>query len=99
MNTTEWRALIRQLRENFPVAGMVTVRRHPAKRNCGLTRFDGNNYSVRIDSSQSRTGQIDTLLHEWAHVLSIEQAYRHEGPWGMLYAKIYDAWTKDFGTP
>ena len=96
MNNTEWRALIRRLRKHFPVAGRVSVRRCPAKSYCGITRFDGNNYSIRIDSTQPRAGQIDTLLHEWAHVLAIEQAYRHEGPWGTLYASIYDAWVRDF---
>jgi hypothetical protein len=98
MKTREWRALIRNLRKHFPVSGTVTVRRRPIKRNCGLTTFDGCDYSIRINSNQPRTGQIDTLLHEWAHVLAIEQAYRHEGPWGVLFAEIYSDWTKNFET-
>jgi len=99
MKTREWRALIRKLRERFPVQGQVTVRRYPTKKDCGLTTFDGSNYRVRVNSDQPDGGQVDTLLHEWAHVRAIEQAYRHEGPWGVLYAEIYDAWTKDFEKP
>jgi hypothetical protein len=96
MNNSEWRALIRKLRKKFPVSGSVSVIRYPAKKVCGTTTFNGRDYRIRINSDQPRTGLIDTLLHEWAHVCSIEQAYRHEGPWGSLYASIYDSWTKDF---
>ena len=99
MKTREWRTLIRRLRERFPVQGTVTVLRRAVKCDCGLTTFNGNDYRVRINSDQSDQGQIDTLLHEWAHVCAIEQAYRHEGPWGVLYAEIYDAWTRNFERP
>jgi hypothetical protein len=96
MDTGQWRALIRTLRNHFPVEGHVAVRRYPMKKNCGLTTFDGNDYHVRVNSDQPDAGQIDTLLHEWAHVRAIEQAYRHEGPWGVLYAEIYEAWAHGF---
>ena len=97
MTTTKWRILVRQLRHNFPVVGgVVHVRRCPIKGCCGVTIFNGLDFRIRIDSKQAEQGQIDTLLHEWAHVLAIVQAYRHEGPWGTLYAEIYDLWTNDF---
>jgi hypothetical protein len=99
MKTSQWRALIRKLRKHFPVEGQVTVRRYATKKDCGLTTFNGCNYRVRVNSKQPDAGQVDTLLHEWAHVCAIEQAYRHEGPWGVLYAEIYDAWTRDFEKP
>ena len=79
MKTREWRALIRKLRERFPVQGQVTVRRYPTKKDCGLTTFDGSGYRVRVNSDQPDGGQVDTLLHESAHVRAIEQAYRHGG--------------------
>jgi len=96
MNTTEWRALIHNLRKRFPVSGTVTVRRYPSKRLCGATTFDGRNYCIRVDSKQPRIGQIDTLLHEWAHVYAIEQAYTHGGPWASIFGEIYTAWTDNF---
>ena len=96
MKTCEWRALIRKLRERFPVQGTVTVLRRPVKCDCGLTTFNGNDYRVRINSDQSDQGQIDTLLHEWAHVCAIEEAYGHVGRWATLHGEIYDAWTRNF---
>ena len=99
MKTSEWRALIRKLRKHFPVQGTVTVVRYPVNCDCGLTTFDGSNYRIRVNSKQPDAGLVDTLLHEWAHVRAIQQAYRHEGPWGVLYAEIYDAWTRNFERP
>ncbi len=97
MNISEWRALLRSLRKRFPVSGTVRVVRRPLRKDCGRTVFNGcHGYRVTIDSIQPWQGQVDTLLHEWAHVRAIEQAYAHDGPWGSLFAEIYDAWTKDF---
>lgn len=96
MKTNDWRALVRKLRKRFPVGSPVVVCRSPAKKNCGMTRFDGRTFRVRIASNQSIQGQVDTLLHEWVHVMAIDQAYRHDGQWGALFASIYDSWTKDF---
>lgn len=99
MKTCCWRTLIRNLRKHFPVEGKVTIIRRRVKCDCGLTTFNGSSYRIRINSDQPDAGLVDTLLHEWAHVRAIEQAYRHEGPWGLLYAEIYDAWTRDFEKP
>lgn len=96
MKTCCWRTLIRNLRKHFPVQGKVTVVRRPVKSDCGLTTFNGNDYRVRINSNQEDQGQIDTLLHEWAHVRAIEEAYGHRGRWATLHGEIYDAWTRDF---
>lgn len=89
MRTQQWRALLKHLRCTFPVDGIVHVRRYPSKNYQGSTRFDGRCYYVRIDSKQDYCSQVDSLLHEWAHVCLIEQAYKHEGAWGAMYAKIY----------
>jgi hypothetical protein len=96
MNTHDWRALIRKLRKHFPTDGKVVVCRRPTKLDCGVTTFNGNDYRIRVNSNQPKTGQVDTLLHEWAHVLAIDQAYRHEGPWGIIFAELYSAWVKKF---
>ena len=96
MKTREWRALIRKLRKRFSVQGTITVLRRKVKCDCGLTTFNGCDYRVRINSDQSDQGQIDTLLHEWAHVCAIEEAYGHRGRWATLHGEIYHAWTKGF---
>lgn len=99
MTTTEWRALIRQLRKRFPIDGVVVVIRRKMKCNCGLAvfkGFDGYRYRICVDSDQTLQGQVDTLLHEWAHVCAIEEAHGHRGCWGRWHGDIYDSWTKDF---
>ena len=96
MKTKEWRALIRHLREHFPVEQPVTVTRRKNLKGChGLTTFDGTRFHIRVQSSQERSGQIDTILHEWAHVCAIEEAYTHKSRWSTLFGEIYESWTKD----
>ena len=97
--TQKWRALIRKLRKHFPVAQEVIVRRrHLYGKNTalGLTAFNGTSYWVRINANQSWSGQVDALLHEWAHVRCIEEAYNHGSHWATSYGEIYNTWCKDF---
>lgn len=68
------------------------------KKNCGVTAFDGTDYRIRIASNQPTSSQADALLHEWAHVSAIEEAYKHDASWGEMYTKIYRAWENDFTT-
>ena len=97
MDTQAWRALIRQLRKNFPVTVPVkVVRRRTTTGSIGLTTFDGREYRIRVKSNQESDSQIDTLLHEWAHVCAIEEAYNHQGRWAGLYGDIYQAWENGF---
>ena len=93
MNTRELRALVRKLRKRFPVPGKITVRRYPAKRNSGVTTYDGRVFRIYIDSSGDKSSQVETLLHEWAHIRAIDEAYRHGRAWGRHYAEIHESWT------
>ena len=97
MTTSRWRTLIRSLREHFPVTGKVTVSRRPVQCDCGLTTFNGRGWRIRINANLSDVAQIDALLHEWAHVFAINEAYEHRGRWATVHGEIYDAWTRDFG--
>jgi len=96
MKTSKWRALIRRLRKHFPVEAAVSVCRRPVKCDCGLTTFDGRTYRIRINSDLSEQAQIDALLHEWAHVAAIDEAYRHRGRWATVHGEIYDAFCRNF---
>ena len=98
MTTYEWRKLLQSIRKSFPIENAtIIVIRQPMKHNCGLTRFDGiGKFIIRIDSLQSDIGQSDSLIHEWAHAMAIAQAYHHQGPWGVLYARIYDRWVRNW---
>jgi hypothetical protein len=99
LKTKVWRKRLRVLRRRFPVAGKVKVIRRPCKRESGATVTDGcGNYTIRISSDQDWQSQIDALLHEWAHMLAIEEAYSHRPPgrWGEIYAEIYSATEDEF---
>lgn len=95
MKLSEFRATLKLLRKQCPTSCAVRVVRRPMKRYAGLTSFNGRSYLIVLSSTQDRAGQIDSLIHEWAHILAIEQAFRHEGPWGKLYAHVYDTYDKE----
>ena len=98
VKTQKWRALIRNLRRRFPIDGRITVTRCSCKKWCGICRTDGaGNFRIRINSSLDWSGQVDALLHEWAHVLAIEAAYKHDRQWGEFYTEIYRTWEDNFG--
>lgn len=60
--------------------------------------FDGRNYKIVVNSNLEWTAQVDAILHEWAHVLAVEEAYKHNNSWGSAYTKIYRAWEEGFTT-
>jgi len=96
MNTADWRILTRWLRATFPVSMPVLIRRWPMKRQAGMARFNGCDYRICISTLQDEAGQKDTLLHEWSHVLAIEEAYQHQGRWAEFYGKVFHGWEKEF---
>jgi len=96
MTTQKWRALVRNLRKCFPLDAPVRVSRRPAKKNHGITTFDGRAFRIYVNADQDKTGQVDTLLHEWAHALAISQAYAHGPQWSVNFAAIYTLWASNF---
>ena len=96
MKDYSWRTRISFLRKRFPVVTPVIIRRRQPKKDCGSTLFNGREYHITIDGSMPTYAQYDALMHEWAHVQAIEQAYRHEGPWGVLYAAIHEGYHEHF---
>jgi hypothetical protein len=60
------------------------------KGYCGHTVLDGHTYRITIDSSLDDQSQFETLTHEWAHVLAINEAYRHGKLWGDMYSHVYE---------
>lgn len=96
MDNKEWKRLVKRLRQRFPIDAKVSVRRVKLKKDAGFTWFDGERYHIRIDKSLGPDAQTDTLLHEWAHALTMEEAYRHKASWGINYAKVYDSWENNF---
>ena len=90
MNTKQWRRLLKQLREGFPISRRVKVRRRRIVKICGKSTFDGTMYYIEIDSGLMTESQVDTILHEWAHVRLMDAAFNHDARWGEMYASIYE---------
>jgi len=91
MTTSRWRTITAKVRKRFPVETPVTIRRKKMS-DAGLTTFDGRQYHIYIDFKQNDSAQVETLLHEWGHVIAMEQAFKHKGPWGKIYGNIYEWW-------
>jgi hypothetical protein len=60
------------------------------KKLCGQVTFNGTDYTITISSTLDSQAQIETLMHEWAHVLAIEEAYGHGKPWSEMYSHVYE---------
>jgi hypothetical protein len=95
MLVNKWRTLTKNLRTYYPLSVPVVVRRVKMK-DCARTNFDGYQFKIRISTDQPDIGLIDSLLHEWAHCLAIEEAYQHDGRWSAIFGEIYEDWTHDF---
>ena len=54
-------------------------------------RMDGY-FRIRIDASQPEQGQLDTLVHEFAHAIAFiefEETGQHGPIWASAYADCY----------
>lgn len=98
LETKEFRKILRKLRINFPTGRNVIVRRRPMTKLDGKVESSGNEFFLTINSTQSRTVQLDSLVHEWAHIIVIERMedWTHSQLWGVKYAEIYTCWENGF---
>jgi len=77
------------------VPGRVAVIRRPCKKFEGSTRLNSiGDYTIYVNSDLEWSGQVDTLIHEWAHVLAIEEAFEHGDSWGLKFAEVYRSITE-----
>ena len=94
-NETKWRKMLSWLRRNYPVKMKVTIRRvrNLRKKEPNIGYSEGTNRSIyiAIDYNTSFALQCDTLLHEWAHVMTWDgnDIDEHGEEWGLAYARIY----------
>ena len=94
MNTAQkWQKTLAWLRRNFPPPYPVIVRSIPIRKFHGDTAYEDSGwFRMRINRKKSFNLRIDTIIHEWAHVLTWFGAEVHEdhsAEWGMAYARIY----------
>ena len=96
---------VRWLRKTFP-ADLPVYTKHTILPKDGDYQIYGDTdrkptyYLIRFHKSAKYATLIDTIWHEWAHVLTWFAAKYEEHPneFGEAYARIYRAWLKwDFG--
>lgn len=97
----KWLRTIAWLRRNFPGQHSVYIRSTPIRKYHGgrvmkihgYAEYSKSQFNIRIESKSSFLLRIDTLIHEWAHVLTWFGAETdiedHSSEWGIQYAKIY----------
>jgi hypothetical protein len=99
--TQKWLRTIAWLRRNFPPVSAAYIKSVPMKKHHGYTELEVGYFQIKINCKQSFSLRIDTLIHEWAHVLTWFGAETHEDhstEWGLAYAKIYRTFVEwDFG--
>lgn len=95
-NLQKWLRTIAWLRREFPAQRNVYVRTKKLKDDDGFTRF-WRSFFIDIHPNRSLSIKLDSLLHEWAHVLTwfgAEKEEEHSGEWGLCHAKILTAFKK-----
>lgn len=104
--TTEqkWLRTICWLRRNFPPPKPTYVRSLCMKGQglCGETEFFRGYFYINVNKAHTYRLKIDTLLHEYAHVLTWFGAESdiedHGAEWGITYAKLYRTFLEwDYG--
>jgi Zn-dependent peptidase ImmA (M78 family) len=74
----------------------ISVRRQKMKDYHGRWyKKDDGTYVILINRKDSQSVQMDTLLHEWAHVITDGLTTEHTVAWGMEYAKLYQLYEKE----
>ena len=97
-----WHQVANWLRHEFPAPHPVDLRvenltlpRKPIEY--GEAGKVGRRFLVRLDPRQTWLNGLDTLLHEWAHVLSWQAQLHHGDEWALAYGRLYRAWHEEDG--
>ena len=81
----------RWLTWRFPAGKPVRVRiERFSGDDQGYCEDRGNEWFIRVRSTLPIHGQMETLLHEWAH--AVVGAVNHGKKWGERHQRIYQRW-------
>jgi len=93
-NHQKWIRILWWLRREFPSTHKVTVRTvaNSSKTSQGEIEKRGHTFEIRI-SKQCFHLKIDSLIHEWAHLLTWHgnDEDEHGEEWALMFGKIYRA--------
>ena len=85
---------LQHLRTKFPTRKRLVVKRVCMKDDGKTTESDRGKITVTINRDMTVQQQIDTLIHEWGHVIEFDAWEPHGKRWGEGMAKAYQEWEK-----
>jgi|LakMenE01Jun11ns_1017448.scaffolds.fasta_scaffold9901226_3 Zn-dependent peptidase ImmA (M78 family) len=94
-----YRKLICFLKKSYPQTYPVSVRRLKLTEDYdGFCQFKGTHFLISINRKLPEHEAIETLLHEYAHVIAWDKCKfdDHCNDWGVAYSRIYRAFLKNF---
>jgi hypothetical protein len=80
------------LKAKHPTIAVSVRRCRMPKRLLGDCCRQVDHFLIRVDASQPEQGQLDTLVHEFAHAiafLEFEETGQHGPIWASAYADCY----------
>lgn len=80
------------LRKTLPTKKKTIIKRVKMKDHGRTTVSDRGTITVTIDKTESISEQMETLIHEWGHVLEFDRWRVHGPQWAKYYAIAYEAW-------
>jgi len=107
---SSYRALLKLLKQDFPAAFPVSVRRVKLSNYNGRCWKHGKKFIIQLDKSLHEHLAMEVLVHEWAHArawnhrmdnAADDEAFNklaHDATWGVAYAEIYSAFEAHFTT-
>lgn len=94
-----YRRVLKFLKAEFPAEFPVSIRRlklsHKLDGDCLLM---ADHYRIRINRNLSEKEAIETLIHEYSHVISWNRCATdcHCTEWGKAYSRVYRKFLKEF---
>ena len=104
---TQYRALLRLLKEQCAAAFPVSVRRVKLSKVEGRCWKHGKKFHIEIDRGLDEVRAMDVLVHEWAHARAWNHRLdtakdeefnklSHDAAWGVAYAEVYVLYEQHF---
>lgn len=96
------RNLFKFLSMEIPLDKEMKLIQRDMKSNFGYCLDDNNKYLLVLHKSASYYIKIDTLIHEYAHAMTMDKGTyknkdaftQHNADWGICFAKVYRAYLK-----
>ena len=84
-----WLRYIRAIRKAYPPPVPVRIR-VTRRREAGVLHLYDDHAHIYISESLAHQERVDTLVHEYAHLLNgINETDEHGETWGCWYARVY----------